>query len=352
MTYKVAILGAGIGAQHLDAFLALPNLFEPVLVCDLNLDRAHSVADPFGVAVTSDLETVLSREDIDMVDICLPPHLHLAATLAALDAGKSVICEKPLVTSLADCDRLAAKAKSAGRHVFPVFQYRFGQGMAQLLHLVERGLAGRCYAGSLETHWNRGTEYYAVDWRGTWSGEQGGALLGHAIHIHDLISAILGPIARVHAETATLVNEIETEDCAALTLRTETNALITSSVTLGAADNTSRLRLAFEGFTVESDHTPYAPATKPWRFTAREPTSQTEIDRALEETPAVPPAFQGLFSEIAKALDGKPSKAVTLEDGRRSVELVTAAYHSARTGMPVTLPLGANHPLYDGWQPS
>ncbi len=352
MTYKVAIVGAGIGAQHLEGFLALPDAFEPVVICDLDEGRAKTIADPHGIETASALSDVLTNEAVDIVDICLPPHLHLSAASAALDAGKTVICEKPLVTSLADCDLLAARAKAADRQVFPVFQYRYGEGMAQLLHLMERGLAGQCFAGSLETHWNRDAEYYAVAWRGTWAGEQGGALLGHAIHIHDLVLAILGPVARIHAETATRVNTIEVEDCAALSFRMDSGALISSSVTLGAAEDTSRLRLAFEGFTVESDHAPYAPASKPWQFTARVPTSQSDIDRALAEVPETLPGYQGLFSEMAKALEGQPNKAVTLEDGRRSVELVTAAYHSARSGMPVDLPLAPQHPLYTGWQPS
>ena len=351
MTRKVAIIGAGIGAQHLDAFLKLEDRFEVAVICDIDRNRAKTLAGPHGIGVETDLATVLADTSVDVIDICLPPHLHLTAALNALDAGKHVICEKPLVTSLADADRLAAKATATGRSVFPVFQYRFGPGMAQLRHLIDIGLAGRCFTGSLETHWNRDAAYYAVDWRGTWEGEQGGALLGHAIHIHDLITALLGPVARIHAETATRVNEIEVEDCAALTLRMASGALVTSSVTLGAAGNSSRIRLAFEGFTVESDHAPYAPAANPWHFKARAPTTQAEIDAALSNALEAAIGYEGLFSAIAEELDGKPSRAVTLADGRRSLELVTAAYHSARTGVPVELPLDASHPLYKGWLP-
>ena len=134
--------------------------------------------------------------------------------------------------------------------------------------LMQAGLAGKCYAGTLETHWDRPASYYDIEWRGTWAGEQGGAILGHAIHIHDLLPSVLGPIERVYADVATRVNDIEVEDCAAISMRMESGALITSSVTLGAAGNLSRMRLMFEGFTVESDHAPYAPAAKPWSFIA------------------------------------------------------------------------------------
>lgn len=352
MTRKVAIIGAGIGAKHLTAYLALADRFDVACICDLNKERAQEIASPHGVSVETDLDRVLADPQIEIIDICLPPHLHLGTCIAALEAGKTVLCEKPLVTSLSDADQLAATMNDTGGRVFPVFQYRFGLGMTQLQALIEAGLAGTCFAGSLETHWNRDAEYYAIDWRGTWAGEQGGALLGHAIHSHDLIAAILGPVARVYAETATRVNAIETEDCAALTLCMETGAVITSSVTLGAADDTSRLRLMFEGFTVESDHAPYEPATAAWRFTAREPVTQEQIDTVLANVLAPRSGFAGLLTALADALNDRPSRAVTFEDARRSLELVTAAYHSARTGAPVNLPLSKDHPLYAGWQPN
>ena len=351
MKHRVAIIGAGIGAQHLAAYIALPDRFEVLCICDLDDARAHSVAAPHAIRCEPRFDIVLSDPDIDIVDICLPPHLHLSACLAALEAGKTVICEKPLVTSLADADKLVAKVGETDGHLFPVFQYRYGHGTAQMLALLEAGLAGRCFAGSLETHWNRDAAYYAVPWRGTWAGEQGGALLGHAIHCHDLLTALLGPVERVHAETATRVNEIEVEDCAALAIRMASGAVVTSSVTLGAANDTSRLRFMFEGFTVESDHAPYAPAAKSWTFTARAPTAQSRIDAVLARVAPPPTGFAGLLAAIADRLDGLPSRAVTLEDARRSIEFVTAVYHSARTGTPVQLPLADDTPLYHGWVP-
>ncbi len=349
---RVAIVGAGIGEKHLAGFAALPERFQVVTVCDLDTARAEGILGGHeGIAVTDDLGAVLADPAIDIVDICLPPHLHFRACKEALDAGKIVVCEKPLVASLAEADQLVAKATETGGRVFPVFQYRYGLGTAQLHALIDAGLAGRCYAGTLETHWNRPAEYYAVDWRGTWAGERGGALLGHAIHIHDLLPSILGPVEQVFADVATRVNEIEVEDCAALSIRMAEGALVTSSVTLGAADDTSRMRLMFEGFTVESDHAPYSLATEGWRFTARAPMDQARIDRVLAGVSEAQSGFVGLFAAMADALDGTGGREVTLEDGRASLEFVTAAYHSARTGVPVRLPIGPDHPLYGGWVP-
>ncbi|MEZ5668961.1 MAG: Gfo/Idh/MocA family oxidoreductase [Alphaproteobacteria bacterium] len=350
--WRVAVVGAGIGREHIAGFRELPGLFRVATVCDLNTARAAEVAAAVpGCAVTADLEAVLADPAIDIVDICLPPHLHFAAVGRVLDAGKHAICEKPLVTSLAEADALIARAGAAGRLLAPVFQYRFGPGFQRLRRLIDAGLAGRPLVAALETHWNRGPDYYAVPWRGTWAGEQGGAVLGHAIHIHDLVCAALGPVRRVGAFVATRVNPIEVEDCAALTFEMESGALVTSSVTLGAATDMSRLRFCFERLTAESDTSPYHPGGGRWRFTARAPAAQAAVDAALAAVADGPERYAGLFAELARALDGAPSAAVTAADARRSIELVTAIYHAARTGAAATLPIGSEHPLYRGWSP-
>lgn len=352
MTRSVCIVGAGIGAKHLEAFAELPGAFRVNTICDLDEQRGRALASSHpGIAFTPDLAEVLADPDIDIVDVCLPPHLHFITCMNALDAGKKVICEKPLVASLREADLLASKVAETGGFLSPVFQYRFGLGTAQLRALIDAGIAGRAYAGTLETHWDRDEAYYAIPWRGTWAGEQGGAILGHAIHIHDLLPTLLGPVDQVYADLATRVNDIEVEDCASLSIRMASGALITSSVTLGCAGNMSRMRLMFEGFTVESDHAPYAPAQNDWHFTARAPTRQAQIDHVLAEMGPVLTGYAGMFDAIARSLDGKDAPVVTLADGRRSLEFVTAVYASARKGAPVSLPLGPDSALYDGWLP-
>lgn len=351
MIRNVAIVGAGIGAEHLAGYLKLPDRFNVTCICDLDLDRARCIAGPHGIRCEADFAKVLADASIDIVDICLPPHLHLEATLSTLAARKIVICEKPLVTSLADADRLATKISETGGVLYTVFQYRYGVGTTQLRALIDAGLAGKCFAGSLETHWDRDANYYAVDWRGTWAGEQGGALLGHAIHIHDLLMAFLGPVARVYAEVATRVNDIEVEDCAALTIKMASGALISSSVTLGAAGNSSRMRLMFEGFTVESDHAPYAPAAEPWTFEARAPTTQAALNEVLDRCNGGRSGFHGFLTAVSDDLQGQKSWPVKLEDGRASIEFVTAAYMSAKAGAPISLPIDRDAAPYSGWLP-
>ena len=346
---RVAILGAGIGAEHLAAYLQLPERFEVAAICDLDLDRASAIVD--GLAVTDNLDILLDDPTIDVIDICLPPHLHVPMSLKALAAGKHVICEKPVANSLAEVDQLEEATTQSGKQFFPVFQYRFGPAMSQLRAALDAGFGGTIYAATFETHWCRKVDYYANPWRGTWEGEQGGALLGHAIHSHDLMTYLLGPVANLRARTATRVNDIETEDCASLSMEMASGALVTSSVTLGGATDISRIKLVYDGMTATSGSAPYAPMSDTWTFTARDAERQAELDAVVAAATPMHVGFVGYLLEVARALSGETHSAVTLADGRRSVEFVTAAYHSARTGHDVSLPIANSHPLYAGWQP-
>lgn len=347
----VAIVGAGIGAEHLKGYLALPERFAVKAICDLDVERARGVANGTSIHVTADLDEVLADPSIQLIDVCLPPHLHFPITLKAHAAGKDVVCEKPLVRSLEEANALLESVKTTGRSIFPVFQYRFGPAMRQLRALIDAGLAGKAYVASSEVHWNRGKGYYDIPWRGTWKGECGGAILGHAIHAHDLICYVLGPVEEVFTMADTRVNTIETEDCAALSFRMKNGALATSSVTLGAAKDTSRLRFCFEGFTAESGSLPYRPAEDKWRFIARAPTTQAQIDAVLATVGDGENGFTGFVEAIADAMEGRGGKEVTVTDGLQSIELVTAIYRSAREGKPVRLAEAAEGQWIKGWAP-
>lgn len=346
----VAIVGAGIGHEHLAGYLQLPDRFKVKLICDIDQARAQKIlAGHDNIAVETDFDAVLADPEIDLVDICLPPHLHFEKSMAALKSDKHVVCEKPLVTSLKEVDLLAEQAAKVGKTLTPVFQYRYGLATSQLRALIDRGLAGKPLAASLETHWNREADYYDIPWRGTWKGEQGGAVLGHAIHNHDFLCTVFGPIKRVSAMVATRVNDIEVEDCAAISLQMENGALASSSVTLGAADDRSRLRFCFENLTAESGTAPYAPAEDKWSFFARCATSQAQIDACLSEVKAGYSGFAGFFEALADALEGKGGREVQVEDARRSLELVAAVYLSSRENRTVELPMNQGSPFYEGW---
>ena len=348
----VAVIGAGVGLEHVAAYRQLDSLYEVVALVDPAPERRALGEKLFPVPVVDGgLEAVLDRDDVDVVALCTPPHLHFEMIRQALAAGKHVVCEKPLVGSLAECDAVAALAAEARGRLMPIFQYRFGHGLQKLLHLRDAGITGRCFLATIETAWNRGPDYYAVEWRGRWKTERGGALLSHAIHNHDILCYVLGPVRSVFARTATRVNPIETEDCASAALEMVDGSLATLSVTLGSRVEISRLRFCFEGLTAESSLNPYGPGAEPWSFHAADESAAKRIDEALAGFVPEPEHYAGQLARFHRAIEEDGPLPVGIDDARASLELVTAMYGSARSGEVVALPLDATSPGYESWLP-
>ena len=354
--YNVAIVGAGIGERHAVAFERLRDKFLVTLICDADLARGGKLADQLAAAGLPrpalakdyrDAEVV--GRTVDIVDICIPPFLHFDAMKVAIAGGKQVICEKPLAASLAELDEIEHLAKARQIQVMPVFQYRFGHGLAKAKHLMATGVAGKVYLSSIETHWTRGQDYYAVQWRGKKATELGGLLAGHAIHAHDMLTHLVGPVRSVSAMTSVRVNKIETEDCAGALFEMADGSLAVSSATLGSADEISRIRITCENVTMMSSLGPYTPNRDPWTFIAKAPTDQASIAKALAGVVLGEEGYTEQFAGYHASLTTGVPFPITWADGRKSIELLTAQYHAAKTGQRVALPLGQSHAAYQGW---
>lgn len=350
---RIAVVGLGVGRLHLEALATMPERYTVHAVCDLDPRRLDEHARRFGARLaTRALHEVLADDTVELVDLCTPPDGHAGQIEQVLAAGRHVVCEKPLVASLAECDRVEAAVARSGRHLFPIFQSRFGHGLQQLLHLKARGLARHALVATVETHWRRDAEYYATRWRGTWAGERGGVCLTQAIHAHDMLTQVLGPVDTVFAQLATRANDIEVEDCAAISLRMADGSLASLSATLGAARNRSRLKFVFGDLTVESDSpNPYRPARAPWHVTARDERVEHAVHAALADFVPGLESFEHQFAAIHATLRAGAVPTVTLAQAREALELVTAIYASAANGMAVRLPLAPDHPARADWRP-
>jgi predicted dehydrogenase len=348
---RVGIVGSGIGRGHVAAFQSLPDQFSVSAICDVNESRACALASECGIPrLTTDISELCRMDDLDVIDICTPSHLHYEQVLLALEARKHVICEKPVAGSLQQVDELVVAEKKSGRRVMPIFQFRFGHGAQKLKLLIDERIAGRAYLTTAETAWRRKADYYAVPWRGKWETELGGPLVTLASHAHDLVHYIVGPARSVFARMATLVNPIETEDCVVASLEMADGSLCTLSVTTGSAQQISRHRFCFSNLTAESHTQPYSNTSDPWKFTGDSPEWQQRIDETLTCFIPLPEGFAGQFYRFYQALQDNSALPVTLADARASLELITAVYYSAHTRAVVDLPIGRDHSWYAGWQ--
>src|SRR6202008_2045078 len=243
---KVAVIGAGIGSQHIKAYQNLPDQFDLVALCDIDPAKASQIARELNVReVVHDFRDLLTRSDVDVIDLCTPPYQHFDQLQSGLKAGKHMICEKPLLGSLSEVDRLSDLVAESEKQVMPIFQYRFGHGLQKLKHLVDRKLAGDAFVFNVDVSWWRDSEYYQNPWRGKRATELGGALLSQAIHAVDMVLYILGPAKSVFGWSRTRVNQIEVEDCVVIALEMADGSLGTISVTVGSLAEISRHRFTF-----------------------------------------------------------------------------------------------------------
>ena len=351
---RVGVVGLGVGQAHLLSWSEVRGA-SVAMVADIDGVRRGDAAREWKVPAVDSLDEMLAA-GIDVVDLCTPPAMHEAQIEQCLVAGVHVICEKPLVDSVAACDRLRIIADrslaESGARLMPVLQYRFGDGALRARALVEAGLTGKLYTSSASTWWRRGRGYYtATPWRGTWTGERGGSVLTHSIHVHDLLTWIGGAFSEVFALTATRVNEIETEDCAVAVARTAEGGLATMNVTLGAATESSRLVWCFEHVTIESTTSPYDPGAGPWTFEFKRPHVAEAAERVFAGVAASAPLFTGQFQAFVDAVGAGDPFPITLDDAQAALELVTAWYRSARTGSVEVLPIPADHPDRSSWLP-
>lgn len=351
--YKVGVIGCGIGRSHiLEGYASHPDKYEVTWLCDLDEARLNAVADEFNVTGrTRSSDELMSMPDIDIIDICTPPAIHTKLILQALASGKHVVCEKPLTGSLAELDEVLAAEKLSKGMLMPIYQYRYGDGVQQARRIIESGLAGKPYVATAETLWKRDAAYYDNPWRGRWATELGGVLMTHAIHLHDMVTYLLGPVERVFARTDTRVNTIEVEDCVSASLLMKNGALVSLTATLGSQEEISRLRLAFENVTFESNHSAYSPGDGPWRIIPANEEIGKKIDALLRGMAPVGRRFNGQMEAFYHALEKNELPPVRTSDARNSLELIAAIYHSGDTNCDVRLPIGSDHPKYKSWRP-
>jgi len=168
-----------------------------------------------------------------------------------------------------------------------------------------------------------------------------------------MLTYVLGPIKTVFANLATRVNNIEVEDCAAISLGMVDGSVASLSVTLGAAEEKSFMRFMFSDLTAES-HSPecYRPGKDPWTFKGMSPEIDSAIQTALADFKPALESFEGQFALVHGAITTGAPNPVTVAEARQALELITAIYHSGETGTAVTLPITQAHPKYSNWAPS
>jgi UDP-N-acetyl-2-amino-2-deoxyglucuronate dehydrogenase len=340
-TFGVGISGAGmISAVHAEALGELRDA-RLVAVAAARQVTGRKLAETHGAEWHAELEGLLARPDVDVVILCTPSGLHPGQAVAAARAGKHVVTEKPMATTLEGADRMIRACREAGVTLSVIFQYRFNRDALRLKRAVEAGLFGRLVLGNAFVHWHRTQAYYEErgGWRGTWALDGGGALMNQSIHAIDLLQWMLGPVESVSAYADTLAHDIEVEDTASAALRFASGALgVIQGTTSTHRDWPIRIEVRGTGggATLEGS-----------RLTVWQPGREEEIlsPRDLESLPEpqgdepLGAAHRRQLKEIFAALREGREPPIPGEEARKAVEIVLGIYRSAASGERVTFPL-------------
>lgn len=346
-TIRYAMIGCGMIAPiHFEAFQRIPGV-EPVYACDLMEERARRCAENYRVPrVTTDYREVLKDPSVDCVSICTYPGTHAEIAIAAIEAGKHVLCEKALATRTADLDRMIAAQEERPHLVFaPVFPYRFSPIYRSVKRWVEEGIFGTILTGAVHLRCLRLPEYYrSADWRGTWLGEGGGVLMNQAIDFIDLLGWLLGGVQSVCGYHANLTHgdEIETEDTACAVLRFRNRAV-------GTVDATTSSHRGWESvLSIHGDRGLIEIRNeRPTKISFRDPSVMERVEKELrgwEEKAAgceereTTSGYLAQIADFIQAIRERRPPFISVHQGRHAVDIVLGIYRSHWIGGWVEIP--------------
>lgn len=338
---KFGIIGAGmIGQFHAKAITAMEG-GELHSVFDLRQESADKLAEEYGAEGYSDIESFLADPELEIVTVGTPSGAHLEPSLAALNAGKHVICEKPLEITTERIDQLIEAAEKNGKTLAAVLNRRFHPGMDAFKKAADEGRFGQLTNASAYVKWYRDQAYYdSAGWRGTWALDGGGALMNQSIHTVDALLYLAGPVKSVQANTACLAHErIEVEDIVVAIVEFESGArgvIECSTCTWSKDGHPARVQLSgTEGSVFLADE-----AFEIWDFMEDKPEDaeiQSKFMKGQEAGLGAndPKAInfyqhQRNFEEVVKAIAEGREPSTSSAEARKSVALIQAIYESAQ----------------------
>jgi UDP-N-acetyl-2-amino-2-deoxyglucuronate dehydrogenase len=340
-TLNFAIVGCGvIGPTHARAINHIPGL-KLAAVCDIVPQKAQRLAETYSVDAYTDYREMFKRSDIDVINVTVPSGLHAQVGIAAAQAGKHVIVEKPIDVTLAQADALIRVCQTAGVKLSSISQHRFDQAIIDVKRAIAENKLGNLNFGAAHTKWFRAQAYYdGDDWRGTWALDGGGALMNQGIHYVDLLQYLVGPVAEVSAYSTTRAHErIEVEDIVVAAIKFKSGALgFIEGNTAAYPGFCARLDIygSDGGVVIEDD------LVKEWKLRCSETyQSAPNAGKAISGTSSASiweDSHRRQIEDVANAIRKDRPPSIPGEEGRKSLEIVLAIYQSALTGKPVTLP--------------
>ena len=353
---KTAVIGTGkVGHFHATAYSQSP-YSEFVACLDMNRERAEAFAAQYGVRAFTDLKTMVAETGVQAVSICTPHPIHAKLAVACCDLGLNIAVEKPLAASLEDCDAILAAAER--NHVVgtTICQRRFYRPAMRVKKAIDDGKLGRPILGTVNMLGWRDMAYYHSDpWRGTWAGEGGGVLINQAPHQLDLLlwDTLNHPGLEVD-DTAAAIIHFKSGAIGNIVVSNSQNPALFGNVRVHG-ENGASVGVQTDGgamFIAGVSGIAEPPVNDLWTVAGEEDMLDTYKKEDSDFFNSVDSThyfhIQQINDFLSAILEGR-KPLITLEDGRRTVELITAIYRSNRDKKPVKFPLVPEHGTdYDG----
>ena len=338
---NIGLVGCGrISEKHLNAIRSYPDDLRLVAVCDIDSEVLNKVVLKSEVTKYTDYSAFIKHIGLDIIVIATPSGLHASQTIEAASYGKHVVTEKPMATSWKDGIRMVKACDDANVKLFVVKQNRYNNTIQLLKRAINEKRFGRIYMVNINVFWTRPQEYYdSADWRGTWSLD-GGAFMNQASHYVDLLDWLIGPVDKVHAITGTLGRNIQVEDTGVLNVRWKNGALGSMNVTMLTYPKNleGSITILGEKGTVRVGGVAVNDIQH-WKFD--EPKDyDDEVKEANYQTTSVYGFGHPLYyNNVIEVLRGNAEPETDGREGLKSLEILIAAYLSARDGKTISLPL-------------
>jgi UDP-N-acetyl-2-amino-2-deoxyglucuronate dehydrogenase len=342
---RFALVGCGrISANHVEALRQHAARARLVAVCDNRPEALAAAVAKTGARGFASLDALLADTNAetaaDIVVLATPSGLHPRQAMRVAAAGRHVLTEKPMATKWDEGMQMVRACRDAGVKLFVVKQNRLNPTLQRLKRAVEEGRFGRIHLATVNVFWTRPQSYYDdAPWRGRWDMD-GGAFLNQASHYVDMVDWLVGPVDNVHAYTATLGRDIEAEDTGVMSLRLRGGGLASINVTMltHGKNFEGSITILGERGTVRIGGVAVN-QIQHWEFDDARPEDADIRDTNYSAASVYGPGHPLYYDNVIGTLRGEKSAEVDGYEGLRSLEVVIAAYRSARDGVRVGLPL-------------
>jgi predicted dehydrogenase len=345
---RIGMIGCGeIAVQTARGIAAAPSA-RHAMVMDVDARVAADLGNTYGVPHTTAVADLLASPEVDAVYVAVPHYLHAPIALEAIAAGKHVLVEKPIATTLEDADRMIAAARARGLTLSVAYLAQGNAALRRVRDLVADGAIGRVLGTRIvlrsdkpESYWTGGfTGRIQTDWRSSKAKAGGGVLIMNTVHDLNTMRWLVGlEVVRVYAEYDTFTTAVEVEDFVAVTYRYANRAIGTLE-----AGSAIRGRDPLREVNRIYGELGQIVLTGPARLYLARDAAGFAAAQWHELPPEEEDPTRGRAAAVegfARAVLDRQPPPVSAEDGRAALEVIVAAYRSGQEGRPIDLPLVA-----------